>query len=138
MFDGKRTLRVRSSIHRSTASDRVTVSPSPVRLDEALRRFEREAVHGVCTTGRYRCSYFTWGTGPPLVFIHGLGDLARSFVPVISVLASDFRCIAYEQPSGRGDGAQLGRYTHPYLVRDLFALLDQLGLPRSYVYGSSF
>jgi pimeloyl-ACP methyl ester carboxylesterase len=117
-------------------------SPEPrasaVQLQEALRRFDREAVHGVCATDRYRCSYFTWGVGPPLVFVHGLGDVAHAFVPVISVLASEFRCIAYEQPRGRGDGAKLGRYTHAALVSDLFALLDHLGLRQSYLFGSSF
>ncbi len=112
--------------------------PPAVHLQDALRRFETEAVHGVCATDRYRCSYFTWGMGPPLVFVHGLGDVAHSFVPVISVLASEFRCIAYEQPRGRGDGARLSRYTHAALVSDLFALLDHLGLRQSYVFGSSF
>jgi pimeloyl-ACP methyl ester carboxylesterase len=104
----------------------------------ALRRFEKEAVHGVCPTGRYRCPYFIWGSGPPVAFIHGLGDLACSYVPVISALASDFRCIAYEQPTGRGDGALLRRYTHADLVQDLFTLLDHLGLKQSYLFGSSF
>src|SRR5438132_10990752 len=80
-----------------------TLSPPPVRLEEAWRRFENEAVHGVCVTDRYRCPYFIWGTGPPLVFIHGLGDVAHSYVPVISALSSDFTCIAYEQPGGRRD-----------------------------------
>lgn len=115
-----------------------TVPPPLVQLQEALRRFEREAVHGVCATGRYRCRYFSWGSGPPIVFIHGLGDLACSYVPVISLLARDFRCVAYEQPTGRGDEARLGRYTHAALVQDLFALLDHLELRQSYVVGTSF
>jgi pimeloyl-ACP methyl ester carboxylesterase len=107
-------------------------------LEEALQRFEREAVHGICATGRYRCPYFSWGNGPPLLFLHGLGDLACSYVPVISVLANHFRCIAYEQPTGRGDEAQLSRYTHTDFVQDLFVLLDELGLRQSYVFGTSF
>lgn len=115
-----------------------TAAPPAVHLEAALRRFEQEAVHGICPTGRYRCSYFTWGSGPPLVFIHGLGDLAASYVPVISLLARDFRCIAYEQPVGRGDGAMLRGYRHADLVKDLFALLDHLDLRQSYVLGSSF
>jgi aminoacrylate hydrolase len=106
-------------------------------LTEALSRFEREAVHGVCDNGRYRCPYYTWGSGPPLLFIHGLGDVARAYVPVISLLASDFRCIAYDLPVGRNDGAYLRRYTHAQLVADVFALLDHLGLRQSYVFGSS-
>ncbi|HLJ95296.1 MAG TPA: alpha/beta hydrolase [Gemmataceae bacterium] len=113
--------------------------PTPLlQLQDVLERFEREAVQGICATGRYRCSYISWGVGPPLVFMHGLGDLAYSFVPVMSILAKDFRCIAYDQPGKHGDGAHLGRYTHPDLVHDLFALLDHLGVRQSYVYGSSF
>jgi pimeloyl-ACP methyl ester carboxylesterase len=120
------------------ASQFASLSPPPLCLDEALRRFKQEAVHGVCPTGRYRCPYFAWGSGPPLVFIHGLGDLACCYVPIISILARDFRCIAYEQPTGRGDGAMLGRYRHAHLVQDFFALLDHLGLRQTYLFGSSF
>jgi pimeloyl-ACP methyl ester carboxylesterase len=124
---------------QSGTVEQIAASSLPfLRLDEALRRFGEEAVHGVCATGRYRCPYFTWGTGPPLVFIHGLGDLACSYVPVISLLARHFQCIGYEQPTGRGDAAKLGRYTHSHLVEDLFVLLDHLGLRQSYVLGSSF
>jgi pimeloyl-ACP methyl ester carboxylesterase len=115
-----------------------SLSPPAVCLDEALRRFEQEAAHGVCPTGRYRCPFFIWGSGPPLVFIHGLGDLACSYVPVISVLAREFRCIGYEQPTGRGDGARLRCYKHADLMEDLFALLDHLGIKQSYLFGSSF
>src|SRR5262245_26179652 len=68
-------------------------------VDEAFCRFEGEAVRGVCDTGRYRCPFYAWGEGPPLLFIHGLGDVARAYVPVISLLASSFRCIAYDLPS---------------------------------------
>src|SRR5438105_1652964 len=85
-----------------------TTAPTPrVDLAEALARFESEAVRGVCATGRYRCRYFVWGEGPPLLFIHGMGDSSSAYVPMISVLAKEFRCIAYDQPTGKGDGAPL-------------------------------
>src|SRR5919108_3621770 len=78
-----------------------TASAPRVDLAEALRRFESEAVRGVCATGRYRCPYFVWGEGAPLLFLHGMGDSSSAYVPMISVLASRFRCIAYDQPTGR-------------------------------------
>jgi pimeloyl-ACP methyl ester carboxylesterase len=111
---------------------------APIVLGEALARFEREAVRGTCDTGRYRMPYYSWGSGPPLVFIHGLGDSSHAFLMPIARLSAHFRCIAYEQPAGKGDGARLGSRTHDDLVADLFALLDHLGLPRSYVLASSF
>jgi len=110
----------------------------PIDLDGALRRFEREAVRGVCDTGRYRMPYFSWGDGPPLVFVHGAMDSSRAWIMAASRLSAHFRCVAYDLPNGRDDGARLGRYGHADLVRDFWALLDHLNLPRSYVLGSSF
>jgi pimeloyl-ACP methyl ester carboxylesterase len=106
-------------------------------IAETLRRFGREATRSVCATGRYRCPYYVWGQGPPLVFIHGLGDTCRSFLALIALLSAHFRCIAFDLPTGRGDRARLWEYRHADLVSDLFALLDHLELKRSYVFGSS-
>jgi len=107
-------------------------------LREVLQRLEAESQRGTCHTGRYRCSYYSWGSGPPLVFVPGLSTDALSFAPAIAHLAADFRCIAYDFPVGHGDGAVLGRLTHADLVADLFALLDHLGERRAYVFGFSF
>jgi len=107
-------------------------------LSESLARFEREAVFGHCETGRYRCPYYVWGEGSPLLFIHGLCDEARSFVLPIALLSRHFRCIAYDLPTGRGDGACLAGYRHEDLVADVHALLDHLGVQRCDVFGSSF
>lgn len=114
------------------------VAPARIPLGEALGRFARESSPQVCDTGRYHCAYFTWGDGPPLLLIPGLGHDARSFVLLAAHLAREFRCIAYDLPTGAGDGASLARYTHADLVADALALLDHLGMPRSYVLGASF
>lgn len=105
---------------------------------EMKRAFEQEAQWHLFPTPRYRCRYYSWGQGPPLVFIHGLADDALSFVPTIYYLREHFRCIAYDLPKGRGDGANMRRYRHEQLCEDLLALLDHLALSRTYVYGSSF
>ena len=82
--------------------------------------------------------YFVWGEGPPLVFVHGAMDSSRAWVMAVSRLSAHFRCVAYDLPTGRDDGARLGRHSHADLVADFWALLDHLGLSRSYVFGSSF
>ncbi|HVS34848.1 MAG TPA: alpha/beta hydrolase [Gemmataceae bacterium] len=110
----------------------------PIDLDDALHRFECEAVQGICATGGYRMPYFIWGDGPPLLFVHGAMDSSRAWIMAISRLSAHFRCLAYDLPNGRDDGARLGRYSHADLVRDLWALLDHLHLDRAYVLGSSF
>jgi pimeloyl-ACP methyl ester carboxylesterase len=113
-------------------------TPPPLPLAEALAQWEREARRGICDTGRYRMPYFVWGSGPPLVFIHGLADSSRAFIPVIAALRREFTCIAYDLPGGGPDGARLGAYRHRHLVADLVALLDQLGIGRTNLFGSSF
>jgi pimeloyl-ACP methyl ester carboxylesterase len=113
-------------------------TPRPVPLAEALADWNREARRGTFDTGRYRMPYFVWGSGPPLVFLHGLADQARSFVPVMAALRREFTCIGYEQPGGGPDGARLGGYRHRHLVADLVALLDHLHIRQAALFGSSF
>jgi pimeloyl-ACP methyl ester carboxylesterase len=113
-------------------------SAAPIILSEALGRFQREAKRAVCNTGRYRMPYFLWGTGPPLVFVHGVGDAGLSFIQPISRLSAHFRCIAYDLPGTPGDRSALRRVRHDDLVQDFWALLDHLGIERSYALGSSF
>lgn len=107
-------------------------------LQLALAAFRREAVPGTLDTGRYRMRYFTWGEGPPLVFVHGMADIARSFAMVMQPLVNRFTCIAYELPNGVNDGSALGRYRLADYAADLVALLDHLDLDRVAVLGSSF
>ncbi len=116
---------------------RVETLPA-VALTEALAGWQREARHGVCETDRYRCRYFVWGSGPPLVFIHGLCDVARSFVPVMEPLRRHFTCVAYEMPDGGPDGARLGAIRHNHLIADLIALLDHLRFCTVDLFASSF
>jgi pimeloyl-ACP methyl ester carboxylesterase len=99
-----------------------------VCLEEAATRFHEEAHSGVCETGRYRARYFTWGEGPPLLFIPGLCDDALSFLLPISHLSTHFRCIAYDLPEGGEDGACLKLYDHAKLAADVVALMDYLGI----------
>lgn len=112
--------------------------PAPLTIRGAFEQFRRQAEKAICHTGRYRCPYYVWGQGPPLVFIPGLCDDRLAFVLTISLLSRYFRCIAYDLPTGKDDGARLVGYRHVDLVADLLALMDHLGLAQSYLYGSSF
>jgi pimeloyl-ACP methyl ester carboxylesterase len=125
-------------VHQAETNGVERVCGEELRLEEVLARFRKEAVQDTFDTGRYRCRYYTWGSGPPLVFIHGLGDDALSFVLPIARLSEHFRCICYDQPKGGGDGSHLGRYHHADLVQDLIALVDHWQLPQAYLFGSSF
>ena len=107
-------------------------------LTLALQAFHRDAKHGVLSTPRYQIGYFRWGSGPPIVFIHGMADRAQAFVMVMHRLIQHYTCIAYELPDGKTDGSDLRRYKHADYVADLVELLDHLKLPTAAVLGSSF
>lgn len=116
--------------------------PAPGELSTALARLAAEASPGVLATPRYRLRYFTWGppsARPTVVFTHGMADQARSFALVMARLVdAGVRCVGWELPNGRGDGANLGMYKHPHFTADLIALLDHLGADRANLFGSSF
>src|SRR5438128_12474508 len=104
-------------VHRSQFSEATADSSCPfiqshaqlptITLADAQSRFQREAVRGVYDTGRYRCPYYVWGSGPPLVMIPGLADDSLSFILVIALLAPHCRCIAHDLPTASGDRARL-------------------------------
>jgi pimeloyl-ACP methyl ester carboxylesterase len=56
----------------------------------------------------------------------------------LAVLSEHFRCVAYDLPTGQGDGARLSAYHHEDYAADLVALLDHLHIARGYLLGSSF
>jgi pimeloyl-ACP methyl ester carboxylesterase len=117
-----------------------TATPAAPRLSvaEAFQRFETEATHGSVDLSRYRCDYAVWGEGPTLVLIHGLADRMQSFALPMAGLSRQFRCIAYNQPIGRGDGCRLSSHTHEQLLGDLFELLDHLRVTEATVLGHSY
>lgn len=104
----------------------------------ALASFAGRTAHAPFHSGRYRVRFTVWGSGAPLVIIHGLADAPRGFAMVMRRLAARFTCVAYELANGLDDGARLGAYRHPDHVADLFALLDHLKLDRVALLGSSF
>jgi pimeloyl-ACP methyl ester carboxylesterase len=107
-------------------------------LFHALELMERQARKGTVDTPHYRCRYLDWGEGQPLILIHGLGDVPESFALVMAHLSRQFRCIAYQLPTGAGDRAILRRYRHDHLRDDLFFLADRLRLESCFLLGHSF
>src|SRR5262245_18761141 len=114
------------------------MSPTTAELTEALAALRAQAARGVLDTGRYRMRYFVWGSGLPIVFIHGMADAGEAFAMVMHRLASRFTCIAYELPDHTTDGSRLGAYSLAQYTADLVCLIDHLKLERVVVLGSSF
>lgn len=83
--------------------------------------------------------YLTGGSGPPLVFLHGIGlDAATvSWRYALPALAEDYTVYALDLP-GHGASAKPRRtYTTDYYVETLSAFVDELGIEAASVVGIS-
>lgn len=82
--------------------------------------------------------YFeTYGEGPPLLLICGLGGLGGYWRPQLDAYARRFRLIV---PDHRGCGQSTRSETHytiDLLSRDILDLMDYLGVERAHVLGHS-
>ena len=77
------------------------------------------------------------GEGPPVVLLHGLSATRRNVVQGSrALLRRGYRLIAYDA-RGHGASSAAPRYVYPDLIEDLEAVLDELGLERVALVGSS-
>lgn len=82
-------------------------------------------------------AYRTAGTGPPVLFLHGLGGTATAWEPQLDDLADSFRCVAWDLP-GYGDSEPIVPLTFPAIADAAVRLLDELDIERADVVGLSF
>lgn len=82
--------------------------------------------------------YKDWGTGKPIVFVHGWCINCDSWEYVMNALPQHgVRCVAYDQRGcGRSDQPWTG-YDYDTLADDLAALIDQLELSKVTLVGHS-
>lgn len=83
--------------------------------------------------------YGSFGSGPPVVLLHGLACGKRMWFHQVRALSPHFRVIVYDQ---RGHGRteapdDRSRYSPGHLVRDLAGFLDALALDRVALVGFS-
>lgn len=76
------------------------------------------------------------GTGPPVLFLHGLGGNRHAFDLQIEILARHFRCIAWDTP-GYGSSPVLQHLTFDALASCLDELITHLGIEPYAVVGHS-
>lgn len=79
----------------------------------------------------------TTGEGPPVLLIHGLGGASTSWTPVAEALSERYRVIVPDLPGfGRSEKPDRS-YTPAFYVDLIASLLDDLGIDKTHVVGSS-
>ena len=78
-----------------------------------------------------------FGHGPPLVLLNGIMMTTQSWAPMLPLLSSRHRCVLHDF-RGQLRSAKPGGYTLAQHVFDLRILVDQLGIERADVVGTSY
>jgi pimeloyl-ACP methyl ester carboxylesterase len=81
--------------------------------------------------------YETYGDGPPLALISGLGYDHWQWHKMAPLLARDFRVIVYDNRGAGQSEKPAGPYTAHMLADDLADLLYKLGVKKAHVMGHS-
>jgi pimeloyl-ACP methyl ester carboxylesterase len=77
------------------------------------------------------------GHGTPVVLVHGLGAIQRSWDRIAPLLAPHLRVVSYDQ-RGHGGSQAATDYSPDAFTADLEAVLDALALERPVLVGHSF
>lgn len=77
------------------------------------------------------------GRGEPVLLIHGLGYARWGWEPVIGGLAQGHRVVSFDNRGIGESDAPTGPYTAAELARDALRVLDEAGIERAHVVGTS-
>jgi pimeloyl-ACP methyl ester carboxylesterase len=106
------------------------VAPAePVQADTQAQETEAP-VHEIVEVNGFSMAYRDVGEGEPLVLLHGFMGTGADLSGVLDDFTANYRVIL---PDLRGHGRSTnpdGTFTHRQAARDVFALLDQLGVDR--------
>ncbi len=114
--------------------------------DDDLRTFEAEGAaalpvaddHGVVAHDGARIWYATYGSGPPVILLHGgLGHSGNWGAQVPALVASGYRAVLVDS-RGHGRSTRDARpFTYELLGSDVLAVMDELRLERAAFVGWS-
>ena len=84
-----------------------------------------------------RIAWEVRGEGPPLLLIHGLGYGRWGWGPLADLLAERFRVVLFDNRGIGGSEAPPGPYSARLMADDAVSVLDEAGIDRAHVLGTS-
>jgi len=84
-----------------------------------------------------RIAWERHGAGPPLLLIQGLGYARWGWEPVVEPLARSFDVILFDNRGIGESDAPAGPYTAAQMAGDALQVLDEAGVERAHVVGTS-
>ena len=107
-------------------------------VKEPLPYGRNKAAGKYCQVKGVNLYYETYGTGEPLLLLHGNGESIHSFSKQIEDLAQYYQVIAVDtRAQGKSVDTLTVRLTYELFADDMKALLDSLRLPKANILGWS-
>ena len=82
-------------------------------------------------------SYAEKGSGPPLIFVSGLGGVGRYWEPQLPAFGARYRVITYDQRGTGGSDRKQRRFSVDGMTADLVGLMDALEIEKAHIVGLS-
>jgi non-heme chloroperoxidase len=84
-----------------------------------------------------KLNYVEWGSGRPVIFLHGRGGSVEFFTYQTTELSKHFRVLAYDARGHGNSDKPNSLYNHDEYARDLKDFMDKLGLDSVNLAGAS-
>ncbi|WP_324680406.1 alpha/beta hydrolase [Hymenobacter sp. GOD-10R] len=81
--------------------------------------------------------YEEYGTGKPLLLLHGFGGCTQNWLPFTAALAEHYRLLLVDLPGHGYSTNPQNQFSHRAAARDVLLLLDQLGVEHCSAMGMS-
>ncbi|NKI91906.1 pimeloyl-ACP methyl ester carboxylesterase [Hymenobacter sp. 1B] len=118
------------ALRLTLSGNRLVKVPLPYGSNKAAGKY--------CQLKGVNLYYETYGTGEPLLLLHGNGESIHSFSRQIEDLAEHYHVIAVDtRAQGKSVDTLTARLTYELFADDMKALLDSLRLPKANVLGWS-
>lgn len=88
-------------------------------------------------SGGVRIAYESFGAGPALLLMQGIGYARWSWDPIVPLLAERFRVLSFDNRGIGESDIPLPPYTARQIAEDALAVLDAAGVVRAHVVGAS-
>jgi len=112
--------------------------PTPLGWKQVLDAFRQQSTPWEVARNGYSLRGRTWGNGPPLYLMCGMGGTSDSFCLLIYLLKDLFRCVIFDYP-GTLDSSKAGnRVTLASLRDDVLAVADFHGDQQFDLFATSF
>jgi len=118
------------ALRLTLSGGRLVKVPPPYGRNKAAGKY--------CQLRGVKLYYETYGTGEPLLLLHGNGESIHSFSQQIEDLAQQYRVIAVDtRAQGKSVDTLTARLTYELFADDTKALLDSLHIPKARILGWS-